>query len=54
MDISEGMLRVAREKVKKNNLEDRIIIKQGDIHHLDFPDNYFDFVLAMGIEYCYK
>ncbi|MHA1664425.1 MAG: class I SAM-dependent methyltransferase [Candidatus Njordarchaeales archaeon] len=39
VDISEGMLRVAKEKVKKNNLEDRIIIKQGDIHYLDFPDN---------------
>lgn len=53
IDISDGMLRVAREKVRKHKLEDRIIIKRGDIHNIDFPDNYFDFILAMGIEYCY-
>lgn len=54
IDVSEGMLNVAREKIKKASLDNQITIKQGDIHQIDYPDNSFDFVLAMGIEYCYN
>ena len=46
------MLKVAREKIHSQDLENRITLKQGDIHKIDYPDNHFDFVLAHGIEYC--
>lgn len=53
MDISTGMLEVARRKVKKRGLEDRISLIQGDVHALKFPDEHFDFALAEGmLEYC--
>lgn len=52
IDVSEGMLKVAREKIRSQDLENRITLKQGDIHKINYPDNHFDFVLAQGIEYC--
>ena len=52
IDVSEGMLKVAREKIRSQDLENRITLKQGDIHKINYPDNHFDFVLAHGIEYC--
>ena len=52
IDISEGMLKIAKEKIREQNLENRITLEQGDIHKIDYPDNHFDFVLAQGIEYC--
>lgn len=53
-DISEEMLNVALRKVKEHCLEDHVRAKQGDICSIDFPNNYFDFVLAEGdpISYC--
>jgi len=53
LDVSEGMLNVAKEKIKKAGLENRITLKKGDIHQIDYPDDSFDFAFAMGIEYCY-
>jgi ubiquinone/menaquinone biosynthesis C-methylase UbiE len=52
IDISEGMLKIAKKKIREQDLENRITLKQGDIHKIDYPDNQFDFVLAQGIEYC--
>ena len=53
LDISTGMLEVARRKVKERGLEERISLVQGDIHEMNFPDGHFDFVLAEGVlEYC--
>lgn len=52
IDVSEGMLKVAREKIRSQDLENRITLKQGNIHKINYPDNHFDFVLAQGIEYC--
>jgi ubiquinone/menaquinone biosynthesis C-methylase UbiE len=52
IDVSEGMLKVAREKIRSQDLENRITLRQGDIHEINYPDNHFDFVLAQGIEYC--
>jgi len=53
-DISREMLDVALRKVKERNLEKLIHTKEGDICGIDYPDNYFDFVLAEGdpISYC--
>jgi demethylmenaquinone methyltransferase/2-methoxy-6-polyprenyl-1,4-benzoquinol methylase len=42
VDISEGMLKYGREKVKKLNLEETIELKSGDSEKLPFSDNTFD------------
>lgn len=42
VDISEGMLAVGREKLKRKNLEDKIELKLGDSEKLAFEDNKFD------------
>ncbi len=42
VDISEGMLKVGREKIEKLKLSDTIKLQQGDSENLQFPDNTFD------------
>jgi len=42
VDISEGMLNVGKEKLKKLNLTDKIELQVADAEHLPFTDNYFD------------
>lgn len=47
VDISEGMLKFGREKLKKKGLENRIELKTGDAENLDFADNSVD-VITVG------
>jgi demethylmenaquinone methyltransferase/2-methoxy-6-polyprenyl-1,4-benzoquinol methylase len=47
MDISEGMLDVGRQKMKKRKLDSIISMKYGDSENLPFEDNYFD-ALTVG------
>ena len=42
VDISEGMLNVGKEKIRKLNLTDKIELQVADAEHLPFTDNYFD------------
>jgi demethylmenaquinone methyltransferase/2-methoxy-6-polyprenyl-1,4-benzoquinol methylase len=42
VDISEGMLKLGVEKVKKLGLENKIELKTGDSENLPFGDNTFD------------
>lgn len=42
VDISEGMLDMGRQKMKKRKLDDRIELKYGDSENLPFEDNTFD------------
>lgn len=42
VDISEGMLEVGRQKMKKKGVEDIVSMKLGDSEDLPFDDNYFD------------
>lgn len=42
VDISEGMMKFGREKIRKLNLEGKIELKLGDAETLDFADNTFD------------
>ncbi|MFT6865334.1 MAG: demethylmenaquinone methyltransferase/2-methoxy-6-polyprenyl-1,4-benzoquinol methylase [Cyclobacteriaceae bacterium] len=50
VDISEGMLRVGREKMKQRKLNAKIELLQGDSEGLLFPDNNFDAVIvAFGV-----
>ncbi|MES2734432.1 MAG: bifunctional demethylmenaquinone methyltransferase/2-methoxy-6-polyprenyl-1,4-benzoquinol methylase UbiE [Bacteroidota bacterium] len=46
VDISEGMLRIGREKIKRKGLEHLIELRQGDSERLRFEDNYFDAVIV--------
>ncbi len=46
VDISEGMLSVGREKMKKRGLDDRIELLSGDSEALQFDDNNFDAVIV--------
>ena len=46
VDISEGMLQVGREKMKKKGLDDRIDLRSGDSEGLPFEDNKFDAVIV--------
>lgn len=50
VDISEGMMQVARQKVEKAGLSDHIRFQQADSLNLPFPDESFDAVLiAFGV-----
>jgi demethylmenaquinone methyltransferase/2-methoxy-6-polyprenyl-1,4-benzoquinol methylase len=42
VDISEGMLGVGKQKIKKLNLTAKIDLQVADAEHLPFADNYFD------------
>lgn len=42
VDISQGMLQLGIEKVKKLGLENKIELMLGDSENLPFPDNTFD------------
>ena len=46
VDISEGMLNIGREKMKKNGLDSIIDLQFGDSENLPFEDNSFDAVTA--------
>ncbi|WP_257658903.1 bifunctional demethylmenaquinone methyltransferase/2-methoxy-6-polyprenyl-1,4-benzoquinol methylase UbiE [Parapedobacter lycopersici] len=50
VDISQGMLDVAREKIAKKGLGDRFEVQLGDSEHLHFDDATFDAVtVAFGV-----
>ena len=50
IDISDGMLEIGREKVKKLELQKTISLLNGDSESINFPDNTFDAVtVAFGV-----
>lgn len=50
IDISEGMLEIGRQKIKKLDLTGRVELKTGDSENIPFPDDHFDAVtVAFGI-----
>ncbi len=46
LDVSEDMLKVAKEKATQANLRDRLEIEVGDMLHLPFEDDRFNAVLS--------
>jgi len=46
VDISEGMLAVGREKIRKLGKQDIIELRRGDSESLPFADNYFDAIIV--------
>lgn len=50
VDISEGMLDIGREKVKKKGLQEHITLTYGDSENLPFEANSFDaYTAAFGV-----
>jgi demethylmenaquinone methyltransferase/2-methoxy-6-polyprenyl-1,4-benzoquinol methylase len=50
LDISDGMLEVGRQKIKKLNLENIVELNLGDSEDIPFPDNSFDAItVAFGV-----
>ncbi|WP_316813204.1 bifunctional demethylmenaquinone methyltransferase/2-methoxy-6-polyprenyl-1,4-benzoquinol methylase UbiE [Pedobacter heparinus] len=50
VDISEGMLDVARKKIRKRNLQHIFSVELGDSEGLHFKDDYFDAItVAFGV-----
>ena len=50
LDISEGMLKVGKEKIEKEKLSNRIEMILGDSENLPFNDNSFDAItVAFGV-----
>jgi len=49
-DISPGMLNVARQKLLRERVSDRVEILECDVCRLRFADESFDFVLSWGGE----
>jgi len=45
-DFSDAMLAVAREKVIREGLQNRVTFQSGDMAHLPFEDDSFDLVLS--------
>ena len=50
IDISEGMMQMGREKLKKQNLDRLIQLEYGNAETVTFPDNSFDaIVVGFGV-----
>lgn len=50
IDISEGMMKFGREKLKKEGLDSVITLEYGDAETVTFPDNTFDaIVVGFGV-----
>lgn len=50
LDLSQQMLNVGIEKIKKQDLDNKISMQKGDAEHLPFEDNKFDGVtVAFGV-----
>ncbi len=50
IDISEKMLEIGKEKIRKSGLSDRIELAKGDSENILYPDNSFDIsMVAFGV-----
>jgi len=50
LDLSSEMLRVGKDKVKNQNLQDKIEMVLGDSENIPYPDNHFDAItVSFGI-----
>ncbi|HQQ93190.1 MAG TPA: bifunctional demethylmenaquinone methyltransferase/2-methoxy-6-polyprenyl-1,4-benzoquinol methylase UbiE [Bacteroidia bacterium] len=50
IDISEGMMQVGREKIKRLHLDQQISLEFGNAEDLKFPDQHFDaIVVGFGV-----
>jgi ubiquinone/menaquinone biosynthesis C-methylase UbiE len=48
IDLSENSLAIARERARKEGIEDKIEFIKMDCEKMDFPNNFFDIILDGG------
>ncbi len=48
IDLSEKSLEIAKERAKRERLEDKIEFLKMDCEKMEFPDNYFDIIFDGG------
>ncbi len=48
IDLSEKSLEIAEERVKKENLKDKVEFLKMDCEKMEFPDNYFNIIFDGG------
>jgi len=46
IDLSEDMIRLAREHARREQLEERVHFESGNVAHLPYPDHSFDVVVS--------
>lgn len=46
IDLSEDMIRLAREHAKREQLEERVHFAVGNVAHLPYPDQSFDLIVS--------
>lgn len=46
IDLSEDMIRLARDHAKREQLEERVHFAAGNVAHLPYPDHSFDLVVS--------
>ena len=46
IDLSEDMIRLAREHARREQLEERVHFATGNVAHLPYPNDYFDLVVS--------
>lgn len=50
LDLSAGMLEIGKQKIKQQNLSDKIEMVQADSENIPYDDNYFDAItVSFGI-----
>lgn len=50
IDISEGMMKIGREKLKKKGLDKKIVLENGSAETASYPENNFDaIVIGYGV-----
>jgi len=54
MDISEGMLKVAAQRIKQEGVEESVVIKRGDITRTGYPDETFDLIFCEHALFLFK
>ena len=46
VDLSPGMIDVARERIEQEQLTDRVMVQRGNVLHLPYADDTFDVVFS--------
>jgi ubiquinone/menaquinone biosynthesis C-methylase UbiE len=54
MDTPEGMLKAAAQRIRQENIEDKVVIKKGDITGTGYADETFDLVFCEHALFLFK
>lgn len=54
MDISEGMLKMAAQRIKQEGMKDNVVIKKGNIARTGYADETFDLIFCEHALFLFK